>query len=74
MSLRLVPKSVTSNDVEQRNGPYFALFSRIRVRCRHKTTTLVLKSFLIVYDHISTICAIIWAKHTLITRSGGRRR
>jgi len=26
MSFRLVPKPVTFNDVERRNGPYFALF------------------------------------------------
>ena len=26
MSFRLVPKSATLNDLEQRNGPYFALF------------------------------------------------
>jgi len=26
VSFRLVPKSVTLNDLEQRNGPYFALF------------------------------------------------
>jgi len=25
------------NDLEQRNGPYFALFHRIRVQCRRKT-------------------------------------
>jgi len=31
MSFRLVPKSVTSNDLEGRNGRYFALFQRIRV-------------------------------------------
>jgi len=30
MRFRLVPKSVTLNDREQRNGPYFALFHRIR--------------------------------------------
>jgi len=30
MSFRLVPKSVTLNDLEQRNGPYFALFHRPR--------------------------------------------
>ena len=29
MSFRLVPKSVTSNDLERRNGLYFALFYRI---------------------------------------------
>jgi len=29
MSFRLVPKSVTLNDLEWRNGPYFALFHRI---------------------------------------------
>jgi len=31
MSFRLVSKSVTLNDLERRNGPYFALFQRIRV-------------------------------------------
>jgi len=30
MSLRLVRKSVTLNDIEQHNGCYFALFHRIR--------------------------------------------
>jgi len=29
MGFRLVPKSVTSNDLELRNGHYFALFPRI---------------------------------------------
>jgi len=31
MSFRLVPKSLTLNDLEWRNGRYFALFQRIRV-------------------------------------------
>jgi len=31
MSFRFVPKSVTLNDLERRNGRYFALFQRIRV-------------------------------------------
>jgi len=31
MSFRLVPKSVTLNDLERRNGHYFALFQRIPV-------------------------------------------
>jgi len=31
MSFRLVPKSVILNDIEQRNGCYFASFQRIRV-------------------------------------------
>jgi len=31
MSFRLVPKLVTLNDLERRNGRYFALFQRIRV-------------------------------------------
>jgi len=30
MSFRLVSKSVTLNDLERRNGHYFALFHRIR--------------------------------------------
>ena len=31
MSFQFVSKSVTLNDLEQRNGRYFALFQRIRV-------------------------------------------
>ena len=31
MNFRLVPKSVTLNDLGWRNGPYFALFHRIRL-------------------------------------------
>jgi len=30
MGFRLVPKSVTLNDLERRNGHYFALFREIR--------------------------------------------
>jgi len=30
MGFRLVPKSVTLNEFERRNSPYFALFYRIR--------------------------------------------
>jgi len=64
MSFRLVLKSVTLNDLERRNGPYFALFHQIRVRCRCKTITLgQIRRFqnllLIVCYHINTICAII---------------
>jgi len=29
MGFQLVPKSVTLNDLEGRNGPYFELFRRI---------------------------------------------
>ena len=64
MRFRLVPRSVTLNDPEWRNGPYFALFHRIRARCRRKTIIIrpILRFqnlLLIVYDHINTICAII---------------
>ena len=78
MSFRLVIKSVTLNDPERRNGPYFALFHRIRVQCHLKTIirpTLVSKSTLIVYDHIKTICAIIqrlFRQNKLISRFDGR--
>jgi len=55
MSFRLVPKSVTLNELERRNGRYFALFHRIRVQCRIVKQNLLL----MVYDNINTICAII---------------
>jgi len=44
MRFRLVPKSVTLNDVERRNGAYVALFHRLCVRCRRKTITFFFKS------------------------------
>jgi len=63
MSFRLVSKSVILNDLERRNGPYFALFHRIRVRYVVVKQLLGLPRFqnqlLIVCDHINTICAVI---------------
>jgi len=63
MSVRLAPKSVTLNDVERRNGPYFALFHRIFVYDIVAKQLLRLPRFqnllLIVYDHNKTICVII---------------
>jgi len=32
------------NDLEQRNGPYFATFHRIHVRCRRKMFTFAISS------------------------------
>jgi len=62
MSFRLVPKLVTLNDLERRNGPYFSLFHRIRVRYVVVKELLGLPQFqnllLILYDHNNTICAI----------------
>jgi len=62
MSFLLVPKSVTMNDLERRNGPYFALFHRIRVRYVVVKQLLGLPRFknlfLIVYGHNNTTCAI----------------
>jgi len=62
MSFRLVPKSVTLDDLEWRNGPYFALFHRIRVGYVVVRQLLDLPRFqnlpLIVYDHINTICIL----------------
>ena len=80
MSFRLVPKSVTLNDLERRNGPYFALFHRIFVYDVVAKRLLGLLRFqnllLIVYDHTKTICAIIprlFEQNKLITRFDGRR-
>ena len=80
MSFRLVPKSLTLNDLERRNGPYFALFHRIFVYDVVAKQLLGLPRFqrllLIVYDHIKTIYAIIqrlFGQNKLITRFDGRR-
>jgi len=62
MSFRLVPKSVTLNDLERRNGTYFALFRRIFVYDVVAKQLLGLPRFqnlhLIVYDHIKTIAQL----------------
>jgi len=80
MSFRLVPKSVTLNDLEWRNGPYFALFHRIFVYDVVVKQLLGLPRFqnllLIVHNHIKTTCAIIqrlFGQNKLITRFDGRR-
>ena len=63
MSFRLVPKSVTLNDLERRNGPYFALFHRIFVHdvvVKQLLGLLRDQNLLLIFcDHINTICAII---------------
>jgi len=73
-----IPKSVTLNDLERRNGPYFALFHRIFVYDVAVKQLLGLPRFqnllLIVSDHIKTICAIIqrlFGQNKLITRFDG---
>ena len=63
MTFRLVPKSVTLNDLERRNGRYFALFQRIFMYDVVVKQLLGLHRFqnllLILYNHIKPICAII---------------
>jgi len=63
MSFRLVPKSVTLNDLERRNGHYFALFQRIFMCDVAVKQLLGLHRFqnllLILCDHLKPICAII---------------
>jgi len=63
MSFRLVPKSVTLNDLERRNDPYFALFHRIFVYDVVVKQLLGLprdQNLLLIFcDDINTICAII---------------
>ena len=43
MCFRLVPKSVTLNDLERLDGPYFALFHGIRVHCVKVVEDVVVK-------------------------------
>jgi len=79
MSFRLVPKSVTLNDLERRNGPYFALFYRIFVYdvvAKQLGLSRFQSLLLIVCDHIKTICAIIerlYGQNKQITLFDGRR-
>jgi len=51
MNFRLVLKLVTLDDLERRNGPYSALFHRIRVRCpmSYKTVHVSLSHLLVSF-------------------------
>jgi len=55
MSFRLVPKSVTLNDLERRNGPYFAFFSEFvsGVHC----VNVVDKA--ITMDNLRLLCLVV---------------
>jgi len=44
IGFRLVPKSMTLNYLERRNGPYSVLFHGIRVRCRRKKYMFAISS------------------------------
>ena len=63
MTFRLVPKSVTLNDLERRNGRYFALFQRMFMYDVAVKQLLGLHRFhnllLILYNQIKPICTII---------------
>ena len=61
MTFRLVPKSVTLNDLERRNGRYFALFQRIFMYefAVKQLLGLFQNLLLILYNHMKPICAII---------------
>jgi len=63
MSIRSVPKFVTLNDTERRNGPYIALFHQIFMYDVVVKQLLGLpwdKNLLLIFSgHINTICGII---------------
>ena len=63
MSIRLVPKSVTLNDTERRNGVILRYFTEFSCTiCRRKTIIGAypgIKILLLIFcDHINTICGI----------------
>jgi len=78
MRFRLVAKSVTLNDLEQRNGRYFALFQRIFVYDVAVKQSLGLPGFqnllLILYNHIKMFCAVsqrLFGQNEVITGFDG---
>jgi len=75
MSFRLVPKSVTLNNLERRNALFHRIFVYdvvVKLLGLHRFHNLLL----IVYDHTKTICAIIqrlFGQNKLISRFDGCR-
>jgi len=71
MSFRLVPKSVTLNDLERRTGVILRYFTELVYDVVVKQLPGFRNLLLIVYDHLKTICAIIqrlFGQNKLITR------
>ena len=68
MSFRLVPQSVTLNDLERRNGRYYALFQRIRVAFRgalrksSRSLSHLLMSSCLLLDH-GSVTACLKTRH-----------
>jgi len=60
MSIRLVPKSVTLNDLERRNGPYFALFLRNLVTLGAYCVKVVYRrDRAITMGHLRLLCVVV---------------
>jgi len=57
MSFRLVPKLVILNDLEQRNGPYFALFLPNLVVSETHCVKVVDKA--ITMDNLRLLCLVV---------------
>ena len=57
MSFRLVPKSVTLNDIERRNGFYFAWFLRSLVILGAYCVKVVDRA--ITMDHLRLLCLVV---------------
>ena len=57
MSFRLVQKSVTLNDLERRNGPYFALFLPSLVISGARCVKVVDKA--ITIDNLRLLCLVV---------------
>ena len=77
MTFRLVPKSVTLNDLERRNGRYFAVFQRIRVASwAHCVKTFAFAisfpdEFLQVHAECSLMCTdgtVLYSMHFTVHR------
>ena len=56
MSFRLVPKSVTLNDIEQRNGPFCVILSNLVVSGAH-CVKVVDKA--ITMDNLRLLCLVV---------------
>ena len=57
MGFRLVPKSVTLNDLERRSGPYLALFYVILVVSGANCVKVVDKT--ITMDNLRILCLVV---------------
>ena len=65
MTFRLVPKSVTLNDLERRNGRYIALFQFGNLRCRKRSVAEFMLESIVFLVHVNVVVKKVHVRYLI---------